>query len=470
MSIPMQNTLLLMCVMLCAHLATAQDSLNMTLLARWDDDSLPIASPGNLNTQYSGCWGMALDGREYAIIGGARHVLVFDVTDPTQPRRIAQFEGQTNTVWREFKSYQGRFYAVSDATNEGMMILDMRQAPDTVIRTYYSNTLFSRSHTITLDTTSGRIYLNGTNVQGNGLVILDVKTNPDNPTLLSRINLDANGAGGYVHDSYVRHDTIYASSGFEGLYILDCTNPDTCLPLAQYETGGYNHNAWLSADGRHLYYTEEIPEGRPVQIVAVDDLAEGIRGVGRFLDNLLNPGDSLPKAIPHNVYIRDNLLFNSQYEDGLLVYDLTDPEKPVLIAYYDTHPQNTQYNTYFGCWGNYPWLPSGTIIASDMQNGLQLLRLTNSSAQHPTMQATLAVSVTPNPAAHTVRIRLTDAAAGSNALLSAFDALGRLKTRRNIPDGTTLELDLADWPGGAYFLWIQNDQGASVTRTLIVEH
>lgn len=465
----MKKTLFFLFFALAASTLLAQDSLNMTLLGRWDDDDLPVASPGGLNLQYSGCWGMALNGREYAILGGALHVLVFDVTDPTTPELIGKFAGQQNTIWREFKSYKNRFYCVSDQTREGLMILDMSQAPDTIIQTYFSNALFERSHTITLDTVSGRIYLNGSGGGSggisNGLLILDVKNNPDNPIFLSRINLDVNAAGGYVHDSYVRNDTIFASSGDEGLFVLDCTDSDTCIRLAQIETNGYNHNSWASADGQYQYYTEEIPAGRPVRIVSLKNLALGdIEVVGGFLDNLLEP-DSVPKAIPHNVYIKDSLLFNSQYEDGLLVYNISEPENPVLMAYYDTHPQNTKYNTYYGNWGNYPWLPSGTIIAGDMQNGLHLLRLQKSSAVQPLGMPSVKPRIWPNPANQMLTIEVPN---GVNHL-EVYDAQGRMMAQQHV-NADQYSISVNAWPKGLYIVCIRTSDGQSGSNRFVIQH
>jgi len=441
----------------------AQDSLNMIRLAQWHDESLPIASPGNLNVRYSGCWGLAVHGREYAILGGARHVLVFDVTTPTQPMLVGKFEGKTNTVWREFKSYRNRIYAVSDATSEGLMILDFSQAPDTIVQTYFSDTLFRSAHTITLDTVSGRIYLNGSNIASQGLAILDVSQNPDTPVLLGTYSLP----GGYIHDAYVRGDTVYASCGFEGYFIYDCRSvpekPKTIASLPP--TGGYHHNSWLSTDGRYAFLTEEIPSGRPVLVVDLEKMADNDLFIRTsFLDPLLPPGAF--NAIPHNVYIKDNLLFNSQYEDGLLVYDISNPVAPRLIAYYDTHPQNTKYNTYYGCWGNYPWLPSGTIIAGDMQNGLQLLRLAGPVAVRPE-RSELKVRITPNPATDYVRISWM----GDPPLLRArlWTPAGQLVAEQTWPEGgSELQLITAHLPTGLYVLELSGQGGSLLNRRIAI--
>jgi choice-of-anchor B domain-containing protein len=460
MNVSMKKNLLLTCCLLAAGFVYAQDSLNMIRLARWDDDSLPLAYSYDL--QYSGCWGLALDGREYAVLGGAAHVLFFDITDPVHPELIGKFAGTTNnTLWREFKSYKNRIYASSDNTNEGLMIFDMTNAPDTVVRTYWSNEFFSSAHTITLDTVSGRIYLNGTNTAHEGLLVLDVSQDPDQPVLLANTVL----AGGYIHDSYVRNDTIYASSGFDGFYVFDFTDPLHPDTLGQIATGGYNHNSWLNPEGTYAYYTEEIPDGQPIQIIDLQNLgADGLEVAGAFLDSFLT--GSQIKPIPHNVYIKDHLLFNSQYEDGLLVYDITIPTQPVLVAHYDTHPENTQYNRYYGNWGNYPWLPSGTIIAGDMQNGLQLLKLTTPVNTHTPESGALQAEVFPNPAADQVTIRLQDVSAEWN--YRVLSANGQLMMSGEVQDGARQKtLSLKHLGAGVYFIEIQTDKGERTVRKIV---
>lgn len=442
------------------EISNAQDSLNMMRLSRWDDDSLPVAFSYNL--QYNGCWGLALDGREYAVLGGAAHVLFFDITDPVHPELIGKFGSTTNnTLWREFKSYKNRIYAVSDNSFDGLMIFDMSNAPDTVVQTYWSNEFFNSAHTITLDTVSGRIYLNGTDVANQGLLVLDVSQDPDNPVFMANVTL----AGGYIHDSYVRNDTIYASSGSEGFYIFDFTDPLVPDTLAQISTGGYNHNSWLNPEGTHAYYTEEIPDGQPIHIVDLQNLANGeIEIAGAFLDSFLT--GSVLKPIAHNVYIKDHLLFDSQYEDGLLVYDISNPTEPVLVGRYDTHPENTQYNRYYGNWGNYPWLPSGTIIAGDMQNGLQLLKLDLPVGAH-TPEPDLQAQVFPNPASDVLTIRLQNSVLDwSYRLLSPS---GQIIKTEQVFGSSQRSLSVKNLPPGLYFLEIQANKGEKTIRKIVLE-
>ncbi|MFN0215432.1 MAG: choice-of-anchor B family protein [Saprospiraceae bacterium] len=454
---------LLITIGLSINICDGQTNPSFKFLGHWDDDSLPLASPGNLNLQYSGCWGIAVNGHEYAVLGGAAHVLFFDVTEPTTPKLVGKYQGTATTIWREFKSYKNRIYGVSDGSTEGLMIFDMSHAEDTIVRTYWSNELFKSAHTITLDTVSGRIYLNGGSAT-QGIIVLDVSQNPDLPTFITHATFQ----GGGLHDSYVRNDTIYASSGHAGYYIYDMKDPLSPNLLAQINTGGYNHNSWLNTAGTHAYYAEEIPAGRPVQIIDLQNLAMGdIESVGSFLDKFsveVN-GNS---AIPHNIYIRDNILFNSQYEDGLLAYDISNPTQPVFLAQYDTHPENATYTGYFGNWGNYPWLPSGNIIAGDMQNGLFIVELNDGSVGTKSLDNQIGVQISPNPAHDILNIRLQTLAPG-NWSWNLSNAAGQMMLKGAVEASAETLLHLAGLPRGLYFVEIRDAEGRQAVRKVIVE-
>ncbi len=428
------------------------------LKSSWDDNSLPIASPGNLNLQYNSVWGMAINGHEIAVLGNAGFVLFFDVTDPTNPVLLEKFAGANVTIWREFKSYKNRVYAVSDGSSEGLMIFDLSNAPTTIKRTYYSNEFFGSSHSIMLDTVSGHIYLNGNNVAN--LLVLDVSQNPDQPKIHGKASLP----GGYIHDSYVRGDTLYASHGYGGYYIYDCkTDPNAPKFLASMNTGGYNHNSWLTTDGRYSYYSEEIPAGRPIQIVDLQNLADGeITSAGSFLDaQLADPAG--PLAIPHNVYIRDSFLFVSQYEDGLLVYNISEPTDPVLLNVYDTHPENTKYNGYFGCWGNYPWLPSGNILASDMQNGLFVLQMPDASIPSVEPIEKSEISLWPNPTADFLTVKFQ----GENWKYQVSTAAGQIVFAGKNASRSVEKLDVRNLAAGIYFIEIQSVAGERLVSKFV---
>lgn len=347
-------------------LLSGQVSNNMTLLDQWNPDGLPTAG----SVKYNDLWGYTdPTGREYAIVGSAAFIHIVDVTDPTNVVEVDRVAGGQTTVWRDFKTYQDRIYAVSDNTSEGMIILDASYLPDSVHVTYQSAEHFDMTHNIFIDEPHGRLYVAGANSQNNGLIVLDISQNPDAPTLITRDDLTS---GEYVHDLYVNDHIVYASHGWNGLYIWDYSDPNGIKLLANIATNGYNHSSWLTDDYRYLIYAEEIPSGVDMGVVDVTNLRIGeIEIVHLFKFPLLAPLFNNPT--PHNPYIRDTMLIVSYYDDGTQVFDIGDPMNVQPYAHYDTY-ENTSY-VGNGNWGTYPFLPSGNIISSDIRNGLFVMKM-----------------------------------------------------------------------------------------------
>jgi hypothetical protein len=165
-------------------------------------------------------------------------------------------------------------------------------------------------------------------------------------------------------------------------------------------------------------------------------------------------------AIPHNLYIKGDQLYVSQYEDGLLVYDISDRLHPRLIAHYDTRPENTTYDGFFGNWGNYPWFPSGNIIASDMQNGLFVLRMGITNAEPD-----VCASIFPNPASDFFRIQSQSAEV---CAWDMFDTAGRLVRTGTLQPDQEVHLYVRDMPKGCYFVKTTAASGKSTTQKVLI--
>ena len=347
----------------------AQDSLNMSLLYRYDSDTIPQAG----SRHYNECFGyVACDGSEIAILGSSGRVHFFDVTDPVNSYEIAWFAGGQTSVWRDMKTYKDHVYSVCDSCNEGLMVFDMADAPNTVTQTNQTTEFFSRSHNVFVDEPHGRLYAVGTDSLGNGIVVLDVETNPDTPILLKNMVLP----GGYVHDMYIKDHLAFCNHGGNGMYAYDFTdldNPILLGTLTDYAESGYNHSSWVNEDFTTLVLCDET-HNRGVKTINIEDPSNMF--VEEVFRSTLNaPTDTA--SIAHNPLIRGNIAFVSYYHDGVQVYDISDPANVENIAYYDTEPNDTVYNGFRGSWGVYPFFPSGNIIASDLQNGLFVLSLEN---------------------------------------------------------------------------------------------
>jgi choice-of-anchor B domain-containing protein len=354
--------------------AETQVSLNVDLQSNWDDGTLP----NNGGQVYNDIWGYAaLNGTEVAILGSLEQVHFIDVTNPSSPTVIDEFltysvsnpTDVVSSIWRDFKTYDHYVYAVADQGDLGLMIFDVSNVPNSVALVYQDNQFFNHAHNVWIDEQHGRLYAIGTHFSSPDVVVLDIATDPENPLMLASVDV----TGSYIHDIHVVDHIAYASSGNDGLIIFDFETPASPVWLATvdgYPEEGYNHSSWLGDDGATLVFCDET-HGKSVKLVDVTDpLDLGPTDFKLFKSQLI-PNNT--NSIAHNPFILGDLAIIAYYHDGVQIFDISDPENIVNAGYYDTYPNNTGYSGYDGCWGVYPYLPSGNILASDTENGLFVL-------------------------------------------------------------------------------------------------
>ena len=442
------------------------DSQSINLLSNWFNPNEPLAT--SYNIKYNGIWGWVDSlGNEYAIVGAASGTYFINVTNPVAPVQCDWVQGRRNNcAWREIKTYQNYCYMVSDDSSpNSFQIVDMSYLPDSVHVVYDSNVLFERCHTIYIE--GDKLY--GGYVRGGSIVNASMAVfslaNPTNPVLLRTLNQDYALPSGAVHDMYVSHDTIFASRGFDGLFIyqlLPNNHFSYVNSLITYIDQGYNHASALTNDAQYLVMTDEVPVGLDVKIVNVSNL------------NNLSVSSNFhthPNATAHNPFILGNLLYMAYYMDGLQVFDISNPSNPVRVGYFDTYWQNTPgiYPSpgYAGAWGAYPYLPSGTILVSDMQNGLFVLdpsALTDISSSTKKQL----FSIQPNPVLKGNKITISLNNSVENASMIISDMTGRIIERNGLT-GNKKIIDTSIFSAGIYSLTILNNGQLNIGRFIITE-
>ncbi len=90
--------------------------------------NLPLSEfPGDPSSG-SGGWGyVSASEREYAVFGVRNGTAVVDITNPTQPVIIGHVQGP-NSTWHEPTVLGDFAYSVCDGIDQGMHIIDLRQA------------------------------------------------------------------------------------------------------------------------------------------------------------------------------------------------------------------------------------------------------------------------------------------------------------------------------------------------------
>lgn len=315
-------------------------------------------------------WGYVdASGNEYALVGLKNGVSIVDVTNPANPQEVQFVEGLAYSIWRDIKTWQHYAYVVHDSfsgSSDGLMVIDMNQlgSENAVSRYYGLNDTISSVHNLWIDE-FGKLFLLGYNSKNSvpsnkrGALILDLAQNPLTPPIVGAYSEQ------YLHDAYVRNNIMYGSEVYKGQFsVVDISNPAEPILLATQPTPGlFTHNVWLSDNSQILFTTDEKND-EYLAAYDIGDLSD-IKETARYQSSV---GENV---MPHNAHVYNDYVVISYYKDGVRIVDGNNPDNLVEVAYYDTSPLSGSGSQ--GCWGAYPFLPSGNILASDREEGLFVL-------------------------------------------------------------------------------------------------
>lgn len=381
-------------------------------------------------------WTDPATGKEYAIVGVNDGVTFVDISDPGNPVVVGKlmesdlnakykipsfieaFPGcvvgigdteraksiQKGSAWRDMKVFDNHVFVVSDAQAHGVQSFDLTKLRnfDGEVLTYTEDALYedlANAHNIAINEQTGFAYVTGVTTAetcgarfATGLHILDVN-DPKNPVFAgcyfdpdTEIQSYVNAGTGYIHDTqcvnYEGPDSRYSgkelcfSSAEGALVISDVTDKATpaTIGFSGQSQMQYSHQGWLTEDQSYFLMNDEIDEsnlGRNTKtyIWDVSDLENPVF-VGHYTHETT--------SIDHNLYIRDDLVYETNYTAGLRILEIVDLANAELqpTAYFDTQPQkpNQRDVAYSGTWSNYPFFESGVIIVSDIEDGLFILQ------------------------------------------------------------------------------------------------
>ena len=355
---------------------------------------------GSRGIMVSDIWGWVdpRTGREYAILGRFDGTSFIDVTDAGNPVYLGDLpltEGAMPNLWRDMKVYADHTFIVADNAGEhGIQVFDLtrlRDVTDPPVEfdedAHYAE--FHSAHNIVINEESGFAYVvggsGGGQTCGGALHMVDIR-DPLNPTFAGCYadpDTGNAGSGGYTHDAqcvtYRGPDADYAgrevcfNASAAKLGIGDVTDKDNPRPIANasHPNVAFSHQGWLSEDQRYFYLNDELDEiqglatGTRTLVWDVQDLDEPVL-VREFVQD--NP------ATDHNLYVRGDFMYQSNYVSGLRIFDISDPENPVPAGFFDTVPGSPDQPGFAGSFSNYPFFPSGNIIVSSMREGMFVLR------------------------------------------------------------------------------------------------
>jgi choice-of-anchor B domain-containing protein len=347
-------------------------------------------------------WTDPESGVEYVLLGRMDGTSFVDISDPSNPVLVGDLpltEGATPNAWRDIKVYNDHAFIVADGAGQhGMQVFDLRQLRDvseanmpvTFEQTAHYDKIAS-AHNIVINEDSGYAFSVGSSsggeTCGGGLHMINIQ-NPLQPTFAGCFADPATGRAstGYTHDAqcvnykgpdadFQGHEICF-NANETALSIADVTDKDSTIALsrASYPNVGYSHQGWLTEDQKYFYMNDELDElsgnvkNTRTLIWDVQDLEDPQLLKEFFLDT---------ESTDHNLYIKGNLMYQSNYYTGLRILDISDIQNPVEVGHFDTTPFGENGPGFDGSWSNYPYFKSGVIAVSSIGQGLFLVKTSN---------------------------------------------------------------------------------------------
>lgn len=335
-------------------------------------------------------------GKEWVISCLTDGTSFVDISDPAAPKVAAFLPTQTSrSTWRDAKVHNNHAYIVSEASNHGMQVVDLKKiAAMTIGATptrIYADAVYTEvgnTHNIVINEDSGFAFLVGTRSCAGGLHMVDL-SDPLAPKFAG-----CHSAGGYTHDAecviYKGPDTRYTGKeicfGYneDKLEIVDVTTKGNPISISTttYFDAQYTHQGWLNADQSFLLMNDELDELYGNQDGRTRTLMWDVTDLSKPVNTAVFRHDA--KSIDHNLYLKGNMAHLSNYCDGHVVMDITGITRSKIrrAAHFDLAPycstDKSATPEFAGEWSNYPYFKSGIIAANSIENGLYLLKLQDS--------------------------------------------------------------------------------------------
>ncbi len=413
-------------------------------------------------------WTDPLDGKEYALMGLGNGTAFVDITDPVNPIYLGKLPTHTDSsTWRDIKVYNDHAFIVSEAGGHGMQVFDLTRlrnvtnAPETFTEdAHYDG--FGHCHNIVINEETGYAFAVGTSTFGGGPHFVNIQ-DPVNPV----------AAGGFSGDNYC-HDAqvviyngpdsdytgreIFFGSNEDRISIVDVTNKNNPIPISNgfYGSVDYTHQGWLTEDQRYFMIGDELDES---------NFGFNTRTIIFDLSDLDNPVvhfeyEADVAAIDHNGYVKGNEFYLSSYRAGLRVFDISDIENQNMVEtkFFDTYPTSNSAR-FDGAWSVYPYFASGSIVISDIDRGLfvvrdHLLGVNDNSISN--------FAVAPNPATEVVTVT---SKTEPIAQVEIFNVLGQKIMDLNFTESLSENINVSNLQSGMYVMKINS----TTTKRLLID-
>jgi choice-of-anchor B domain-containing protein len=353
------------------------------------------AAPGINGNDIWG-WTDEASGREFVIMGLVSGTSFIEITDPLNPEYLGILPPHSaNSSWRDMKTYNNYAFIVSEAGGHGIQVFDLTRllnvvnGPVTFTEDAHHASLGGSAHNIVGAIESGHMVLVGSGYSscGKGFDFYDVS----DPLDIRYKSCYGASASTYTHDAvcfiykgpdtdHVGREICIGSNGNRGgtsrQVIIDATDKQSIQTISatSYPLQRYTHQSWITDDHKYLIFNDELDE---LDFSSISNTRTHMMDI-RDLDTPVYMGyyEHDTPVIDHNCHVKGQYVYESNYESGLRILDLTQVADSILtlVGHFDTYIANSNSRHFNGAWGNYPFFESGIIAISDINGGLFLLK------------------------------------------------------------------------------------------------
>jgi choice-of-anchor B domain-containing protein len=337
---------------------------------------------------------------------------------------------------------------------------------------------FSSAHNIVINQDTGYAYVvgaRGPTSCGGGLHMVSL-ADPTNPAFAGCFSHGETGrrGTGYTHDaqcvtyrgpdSDYRDREICVGANETHISIADVTDKSAPIAVAKadYPFTHYAHQGWLTEDHQYYIQNDELDEANSLDVNRTRTLIWDIVDLDDPI--LLKEYFAEGTSTDHNLYVKGDFVYQSNYIDGLQVLDISDIMNPINVASFDTHPDNV--SRYAGTWSNYPFFRSGAVAVTSSVDGLFMVQPTVAGTSVETEEIIMPedfvlTTAYPNPFSDRLTISMTVPVTQPLRVV-LYDLLGReidVLFEGIVSGGVVERIDTAtpDLPDGQYFYRIEAD-------------
>ncbi len=339
-------------------------------------NGLSLVSNWNNGTpRYADGWADDRGDRKIAYMGhyfNTNGIYILDITDPASPWLVSTFKKDYVKQFQDVETTKigNRWIGLfSSDDDDGLFVVDVTDPANPV---ELANIKSQHGGTNTVHTLS---------VWGNYVFEADSRTStirvfnisvPENPVWVRNIVSQSQHA---VHEVTVIGGRMYTANIWGGgsaevWDVRRIARPGAPVQfLGVMFPGTMTHTSWPTEDGQYMATAREA-KGGDLGFWDIRNPAAPVK-----LWQISVP--STEACCVHQVLIKGNLLYASWYQNGIHVFDISNPQTPAFVGSYDTYPEPVDIrDTYDGAWGVFPYPGDASqLLGFDLKTGMYVLKI-----------------------------------------------------------------------------------------------